>query len=54
MQRGAYSTLASIELLDHAFYLVAKASLIEVETKDVLAAVKLLQRAPVLIGLANL
>ena len=54
MQRGAYGTLASVELLDHALNLVAKASLIEVEAEDVLAAVELLQRTPVLIGLANL
>ena len=53
MQRGTNGTLAGIKLFHHALNLSAQASLVEVDTKDVLAAVERLQAAPVLIGLAD-
>jgi hypothetical protein len=37
VERGPYGTVTGIELLDHTFNLLAEASLVEVETKDVFA-----------------
>ena len=54
VQGGTDGTLTGIELFDHALYLFAKASLVEVKAEDILAAVELFERTPVLIGLANL
>ena len=54
MQRLANGALASEKLTHHAFDLLAKASLVEVQTENVVAAIELVQAAPVLIGLANL
>ena len=54
VERLADGTGTGVELLDVALDLLAEACLIEVEAEDILAAVELAQRTPVLIGLANL
>ena len=54
VERLADGTGTGVEFLDVALDLFAEACLIEVEAEDVLAAVELVQRTPVLIGLANL
>ena len=54
MQRGAHSTHTGIELAHHAFYLLAKTGLVEVQTKHIGTAVQTAQAAPVLVFLANL
>ena len=54
VERLADSTGTGVEFLDVALNLLAEACLIEVEAEDILAAVELVQRTPVLIGLANL
>lgn len=54
MERLSDGTWASIEFLDIALDLLSETSLVEVDTEDILAAVELLQRTPILICLANL
>ena len=49
-----YGTLAGEELLHHAFYLLAEASLVEIESEYILARIEILQARVVLIRLAYL
>ena len=54
MQGGSHGPGAGEELLHHAFDAVAETSLVEVDGKDVLAAVESAQTAPVLVLPADL
>ena len=54
VQSATNGTIASKQFLNHSLDLLAQTSLVQVETKHVLAAVESLQAAPILIGLTNL
>ena len=54
MQCLYYGTLAGEEFLHHAFYLLAEASLVEIESEHILARIEVLQARIVLICLAYL
>ena len=51
MQGSTNGTLAGIQLFHHSLDLLAQTSLVEIQSKHILAAVERLQAAPVLIGL---
>ena len=50
----SYGTLAGEEFLHHAFYLLAEASLVEIESEYILATVEILEARVVLISLSYL
>lgn len=54
MQCLSYGTLAGKEFLHHALNLLAEASLVEIETKYILAGIKVLEARVILISLAYL
>jgi hypothetical protein len=54
VERLAHGTLTGIEFTDHAFDLLAKAGLVEVDAEDILAAEEGLQTGVVLVGPAQL
>ena len=54
MQCLSYGTLAGKEFLHHAFYLLAEASLVEIESEYILAGIKVLEARVILICLAHL
>ena len=54
MQGCTNGTITSKQFLNHSLDLLAQTSLVQVETKHVLAAVESLQTALILIGLTNL